>query len=340
MNYKILFTSKNNYDLLENWMEKNSFQNIPGIINLDLNSDFNQQEKGRKICSKYNIDFVIAEDTEFQSNINQAFDHISELGFDYLLYLHQDCFPANSNTFSQIDNCILKNNLSDYGCIGFNIYHDIEIKYFDGSLNQYMTTSRCVLQKGNGYYMKHPKGSRVNYNKFKKGLAFTVENVMWTALLLSSKSFYENIKVDKQFNFFLAPDDMAYQYLSKGIQNIAIPEISFLHDQSIKTKYSLPKDSPIGKKEDVELRYGKFIGIHEEWYKKWGFRYDPRKVLSIFNNRIIKFLMLKIFPSYYSGLDTIARKSYRESIYQNDNFDLFYNHDPEKGPLKYIKIII
>ena len=55
------------------------------------------------------------------------------------------------------------------------------------------------------------------------------------------KSFYSNIDIDKQFNFFLAPDDMAYQYLSKGVQNIVIPEISFLHDQSIKTKYSLPK---------------------------------------------------------------------------------------------------
>ena len=97
---------------------------------------------------------------------------------------------------------------------------------------------------------------------------------------------------------FCTPDDMAYQYLSKRVQNIVIPEISFLHDQSIKTKYSLPKDSQLVK-EDVELRYGKFIGIHEEWYKKWGFRYDPRKVLSIFNNRIVKFLMLKILPSYY-----------------------------------------
>ena len=106
MNYKILFTSKNNYDLLENWMDKNSTKKIPGIINLDLNSDFSQQEKGRNICLKYNIDYVTAEDTEFQSNIKQAFDHISQLGFNYILYLHQDCFPANSNTFSQIDKCI------------------------------------------------------------------------------------------------------------------------------------------------------------------------------------------------------------------------------------------
>ena len=62
-------------------------------------------------------------------------------------------------------------------------------------------------------------------------MVFSVENVMWTALLLSSKSFYSNIDIDKQFNFFLAPDDMAYQYLSKGVQNIVIPEISFLRSK-------------------------------------------------------------------------------------------------------------
>ena len=72
--------------------------------------------------------------------------------------------------------------------------------------------------------------------------------------------FYSNIDIDKQFNFSL-PRRYGLPIFIK-VQNIVIPEISFLHDQSIKTKYSLPKDSPIGKKEDVELRYGKFIGIH------------------------------------------------------------------------------
>ena len=91
-------------------------------------------------------------------------------------------------------------------------------------------------------------------------------------------------------------------------------------------------------KEDVELRYGKFIGIHEEWYKKWGFRYDPEKFYQYLTIELSNFDVKNLKLLFW--LNTIARKSYRESIYQNDNFDLFYNHDPEKGPLKYIKIII
>ena len=39
-----------------------------------------------------------------------------------------------------------------------------------------MTTARTILQKGNGYYMRRPKGSRVNYKNYKKNSAYVVEN--------------------------------------------------------------------------------------------------------------------------------------------------------------------
>ena len=45
------------------------------IINLDLNSDDHQQTKGKRICKKYDIEFLIADTTEFQENIN--FRHLS-----------------------------------------------------------------------------------------------------------------------------------------------------------------------------------------------------------------------------------------------------------------------
>ena len=73
---------------------------------------------------------------------------------------------------------------------------------------------------------------------------------MWTSLLLSRKSFEEHIKIDLNFNFFLAMDDMAFQFLKKNIYNICI-HIYFTHDQSIKTKFKLPKDSPIGDKKEL-----------------------------------------------------------------------------------------
>ena len=338
MKYKILFTSKNNYDLLENWIKKYSSINLPGIINLDIGSNKGQYIFGKKICEKYNITFLEAERTEFQENIKQTFIHLSSLNVDYLLYLHQDCFPVEVDTFDKINHLINSYQISDFGCIGFNVYHDIEIKKLDKSNLIPMTTSRCILQKGNGYYMRYPKGSKVNYKKFIKGKPFKVENVMWTALLLSQKSFFKNIKIDRRFNFFLSPDDMAYQFLSKGIKNIVFPNIHFVHDQAVKTKYNLPKDSPLGKAKEVEARYGKFIGIEDLWIEKWGFIFNPKKNINLFNNRYLKFICLRLFPRFYSSLETVGRQTYKNSNSKNKFFDEFYNHNPESGPLKYISL--
>lgn len=338
MNYKILFTSKNNYDLLENWIKEYSNYNIPEIINLDLGSSPFHYKKGKEICCTNQIEFIEANRTEFQDNIKQIFTHLKKSNCYYLLYLHQDCFPIEKETFKKIDNYIVNNDLSKYGCIGFNNYHDLEIKHLNKASLELMSTSRCVLQKGNGYYMKYPRGSRANYSMFNKGSVFCVENVFWSSLLLSSSSFERYINVDLRFNFFLSPDDMAYQFLSKGIYNIVIPDIHFIHDQSVKTKYGIPKDSPIGKKKDVEAMYGKLEGIHEIWSKKWNFDYDPQKAIPFFNNRYIKHLALKICPKFYSNFETKARKSYKISKNKNKLFTDFYNHDPIKGPLKYFNL--
>ena len=81
--------------------------------------------------------------------------------------MHQDCFPIEDNTFSKIDNTIKNNNLSDFGFIGFNIYHDIELELLKYEPLELMTTARTILQKGNGYYMRRPKGL-INYKNYKK----------------------------------------------------------------------------------------------------------------------------------------------------------------------------
>ncbi len=338
MNYRILFTSKNNYDLLENWIQKCSGYKLPEIINLDLGSNKSQHNMGLEFCKKNNIKFIKANRTEFQDNIKQALNYLAKIKVEYLLYLHQDCFPVNRSTLCDVDFCIKNNDLSEFGCIGFNIYHDAEIGYLNQNFSNLMTTSRCVLQKGNGYYMRYPKGSRVNYDNFKKNQAFSVENVMWTALLLSSKSFFENIKVDLDFNFFLSPDDMAYQFLSKKVHNIVIPNIEFIHDQKIKTKFKIPKDSPIGKIEEVEKNYGKIFGIGNVWRNKWGFSYDPKKKFKFFNNRYIKFLFTLLLNKIYSNIETRSRSEYKLCKSRYSLFDSYYNHDPYYGPLKYFNL--
>ena len=133
MKYTILFTSKNNYDLLENWISKYSNYDLPNIINLDLGSDKEEVEKGKRICSQYSIKYIKSQRTEFQHNIYQVFTNSKDSENDFILYLHQDCFPASKLDFRKINDCIIKNDLTTFGCIGFNNYHDIEISHFSNA---------------------------------------------------------------------------------------------------------------------------------------------------------------------------------------------------------------
>ncbi len=337
MNYFILFMSKNNYDLLINWLDISHDIMTPNIINLDLGSVKDQIKIGKEICRENQIEFIESEGTQFQHNIKQVFNYIKDKGIDHILYLHQDCFPIEKDTFIKISDLIKKNNLSNYGFIGFNIYHDIEMKLINETSLELMTTARTILQKGNGYYMKSPKGSRVNYNKFYVNKPFVVENVMWTALLLTRYSFEKYIKVDMNFNFFLAPDDMAFQYLKQNIENICVPYIHFKHDQSIKTKFNMPKDSPLGNKEEVFKRYGR-TDHHLVWKKKWGFEWNIRKVNNVFNNRFIKFFWTRFLLSFYTGLETISRNQFILSRNQSKLMKEIYLHDPIKGPIRYVNL--
>ena len=337
MKFKILFTSKNNYELLENWINHCHGFSLPEIINLDLFSSKIQKSMGEALCKKFSIKFIQAQKTEFQHNLKQVFSDLKNEN-EFLLYLHQDCFPVFENTFLQIDSYIEKNDLTKFGCIGFNNYHDVEINHFNPKKMEYMTTSRCVLQKGNGYYMRHPKGSKVNYKNFKTNSAFAVENIFWSSMLISSKSFFKNIRVDLDFNFFLAADDLAYQFLARNVNNIVLPKIHFFHDQKIKTKFNFPKDSPLGKIKNVEKLYGKYIGIHKVFKNKWGFSYNPKKSLKIFNNRYIKKLMLIFFSRKYINLETISRDDFKIIKKQPGLLNDFFNHDPSKGPLKYFNL--
>ena len=40
------------------------------------------------------------------------------------------------------------------------------------------------------------------------------------------------------------------------------------------------------------------LDINRIWKKKWGFTYDPKKQISFFNNRYVKFFMLTFFKKY------------------------------------------
>ena len=310
--YSILFISKNDYSLLENWLLSEFKADFPTIINLDIGSNNEELSRGKELCERYNIEFLISKRTEMQLNLQEVILYSKLLlESDFILYLHTDCFKIDQNVYTKINELIKQNNLHKFGCIGFNIYHDDEIKQISPD-NILMTTARGVLQKGNGYYNSK---SLLDLNKFKSS-AFAVESIMWCAALLSKKTYSETIKPDENFNFFHAFDDIAYQFMTNGIYNIVIPTIRLKHDQGIKEKFGYNKKSPLGKKSDVKKKYGR-IDHHQIWYEKYGFHWDLRKIWLVPSitivYKIIAKLLMNLNRRFYLNLNTVARREFKKS---------------------------
>ena len=121
-----------------------------------------------------------------QKNINQAVDFFKEkYDISWVLYMHHDAFPMHKDTLDKLNNLLRKSQaLTNFGVIGFNIYHDkFDLDKFDPDIKQLMTTARAPLELGNGYYNRSIE-SRVDYSKF-NFKPYAVESVMWSTATVS-----------------------------------------------------------------------------------------------------------------------------------------------------------
>jgi len=340
--FGIVLTSKNNYSMLEEWYGLHDYSDHI-VINIDLHSSAEERKYGRGICDKNNIVFLECTSTEMQENILQASTYLhKKYSIDWLLYTHHDAYPLGK-ALQDLNDIILKSSkLSNFGVVGFNIYHDSDLTQWEDGIQKLMTTSRCPLELGNGYY-NNRASSRVNYKEFKIK-PFAVESVFWSTAMVNYSQYTKYINIDKRFNFFHAWDDIAFQFLYSDIYNIVIPSISFAHDQSLKTKHSLPASSPNGTKKEVEKMYGRSDHL-KIWKDKWGFRYDTAKFIfgsSIFINKVVVTASDKLNTKVLNSLSTISRNDFKNTKHMGKKKSLmkdFFEHDPKNGPIKYFDIL-
>ena len=345
--FGIFIATKNAYSMLEEWFSLYDYSGI-SILNLDLNSDKDSRLEGKKICKKYGITFRDCNSTAMQDNISQSLQYFyEEEGIEWVLYMHHDAYPMLDGTLTQLNDILSNSNkIKDFGVVGFNVYHDqFDLNQFDVDKTKLMTTARTSLELGNGYYNTRVE-SRVDYRQF-KFKPFAVESVMWSTALINYHQFNKYITLDLDFNFFHSWDDIAFQFLSKNVYNIVIPSLSFGHDQSLKVKHKLPVSSPNGDIKKVEEIYGRADHI-AIWKDKWGFDYSVSKCAfggdSFINkggivNKIIVRLSELTNYDFFSSLETVSRKSYKNHYRKNKNLlDDFYDHDPKDGALKYFDL--
>ena len=301
----IVFTSRNNYELLENWCSQVDTKGYK-ILNIDEDSSIEQKELGKKVCKKYNVEYKDRENRGMLWNLLTACDYFESKNVEYLLYFSHDCYPKSNDFFNKLNKYVSQKDLTSFGAIGFNILHDdYEIKDFNGEDTPLRTTARTPLEPGDLYYRSHKywSSTRVRYDeKFKN--PFAVESIMWTSGLLNIKQYKTHIIPTSEYHMFHSWDDICFQFLNKNIYNIVLPQFCLAHEQRSKLKFGIPKDSPNNEKGNREHYFSKF-NHHEVWEDRWGFKYGDRNTFE---------------P---------VKESYQDTLLWD-----FYHHDPINGPLK------
>jgi hypothetical protein len=304
-NIGILFTSRNNYEMLDDWMEKVNTTGF-SVLNIDEDSTVENKKLGKELCKKHKIGYMDREERGMQFNISTAGNYFKKDGVDWILWFQHDSYPKTEDFFNRLNDYLDNHDLTKFGAIGFNILHDWhDIKDWNGDDTPLRVTARTPLEPGDMYYRHYeywPK-TRVRYdNRFNK--PFAVESIMWAVALVNINQYEKYIEPTSDYHFFHAWDDICFQFLYNNIYNIVLPQFCLAHEQEIKVKFGLPKSSPKG---DVDIRnhfYSKW-GHLEVWKERWGFEYGDRDTFE-------------------------AVKSHYEKTLLQD----FYYHDPINGPLR------
>ncbi len=135
----IIYSSYNNYDLLEyEVLKRVNFENYP-IVNIDDKSNTEEQERGKKICAKNNIYFEINKQKGVQFAVDQGINFLTKkYSTDWIVCMQQDIYPLSKNFFSEFEKIIdqLKDD-HQIGAIGFNILSDDDVYMNKNILSKY-----------------------------------------------------------------------------------------------------------------------------------------------------------------------------------------------------------
>lgn len=343
--WRVLLVSRNNPEMISAWAEYN-----PSLcdyaLNIDESTDEKLAEEVRRKCEDANIKYEIATEHGMCGNIRQFIDYYLDESITYAFYMHHDSYLFSDKDVERIDEIAELAKDQNFGIIGFNIINgESEISSFLDGRKHFGITARSVLGYTQGYY-RPEFFNRTNYTRFPKDKVFAVESVMWTTALLNITKFQENIIPDQRFSFFHSWDDIAHQFLAKNVYNVCVPFISIAHDQAIKERLGFSRSSPIGSKEKVKHFYGSDASQHlVDWESKWGYPWslDPgyewirkqctgRTLMAKCFRLLVKFIFR--FAPEILPTETHLRYAVNRSKYEETYLDLFFKHDPQRGPVK------
>ena len=314
-NLIIYLSSRNNYEMLENEVLKNIKTDGFELINIDDGSDFEQLEYGKTICNDNQIIFLENKKRGVQWATQTLIDFVNENrpNCKWVICFQHDNYPITKNFFKKLSNIISKNDLGDFGIIGFNVldygkytglsYLRFKLGFKPLGMIGMLHLSESIREKR---WLAPKRQPKLIKNKLWRK-PFVIEFPMWAAVGISVENWNSEITPCDDYQFHLWLPDIAMQFMNSNKMSLILPNLYCLNNQKLKLKYNIPENSAIGAKQGNTHYFGKYSPF-KAWKQRWGWEYEEAR---------------GTFPidKYYGTL-----------LYQ------LYKNDIKKGPLKNIEI--
>jgi hypothetical protein len=307
-NISIYLSSRNNYSLLEDFIQRNTKLSDYYFVNIDDFSDPDQIDLGKTICAKYKIPFVCNQARGLQNAAQTMINHLDHTNnkSKFVIWMTHDSNIITSDFFEQLDELVSNDKLNDFGIVGFNILGPQCAVHNE----QLITDTQCGMLgratltqlPGRGGWYRTPD-MILPWNIWGGHRAIAVESPVDMCLAINVNLFKQYINVTDNYHLFCAFDDICMQFLEKGIYNVTLPFLQIWHDQYIKEGKIPVKSASAAQKGDSK-HFGDYGPHFIYWENKWGWERDN------------------------------FRNTFPLSRYENTLFKDFFNHDYTNGPLK------
>ena len=316
-NLIIYVSSRNNYDMLEGEVLKNiNFEGFE-FINVDDKSCEEEIIKGKNICQKHGIVFLENKSRGVQMATQTLIDFINKNrpNCKWIFCFQHDNYPISLNFFSKISDLISKNQLKNFGILGFNNLDHGD--YTGNSLNEFKAGNSPLGLIGMAHLSIHQKQSRwlcpsQQYNLLqnpKWRSPFIVEFPMWASVGINVELWNDKIIPTTEYQFHLWLPDIAMQFNYYNHPCLILPNFYCLNHQELKAKYNINPNSAQGAQSGNEYHFGKYSNF-DAWSSRWGWHYED---------------IVKDFEK--------VKENYTGTLIRD-----FYDHDITKGPLKSITL--
>tara|TARA_Y100001937_G_scaffold103491_1_gene142721 strand:- start:2143 stop:3066 length:924 start_codon:yes stop_codon:yes gene_type:complete len=302
----VYLSSRNNYSLLDSFMERNpTIKELP-FYNVDDNSEDSERKLGKELCEKYGIQYVQNMGRGLQWS---AYTMVSTVPDDceFIIWTTHDTFTITKNFYKiYYDNI---ERLKDFGVIGFNILGpQCGIRNLDNVDSKTLgIIGRAPLANlpGRGGWYRKPD-MNLDWDVWGGQNPIAIESPTDMILSFNVDLFKKIISVSNEYHLFCAWDDICMQFLESDTYNVILPFLQAFHNQDFKSG-KVPVKSAGAAKHGDKRHFGHYGPHFEYWKSRWGWERDN------------------------------VRNTFPHEKYEGSLISDFYNLDYKKGPLKVFK---